>query len=252
MAWQLIGTVVPPIDIPWLSEDPTSGSVPAGECQVVDVTFDSTGLAPGDYFAGLFIESNDPDAPEVTIPVQLTVLEPAAIAGVTYTVDGLQVTFDATATGPALTFAWDFGDGSTSDLEDPVHTYAAGGCYTVTLVVSNECGDATWTEQICLCEEATGADFTWTPTTPLVGQMVDFSGSIAAGTPPFTWSWDFGDGGTATGQNVSHTYVETGCYTATLTVANTCGEATWSEEICVTSPYYYYYLPIILRAYPVP
>jgi len=139
------------VDVLWLSEDPTEGTIPGGECQVVDVTFDSTGLAPGDYFAGLLIESNDPDTPEITIPVQLTVLEPAAITGVTYTVNGLEVTFDVTATGePLLTYAWDFGDGYTSALEDPVHTYAAAGCYTVTLVVSNQCGEATWTEEICV------------------------------------------------------------------------------------------------------
>ncbi len=40
-----------------------------------------------------------------------------------------------------MTYAWDFGDGYTSALEDPVHTYAATGCYTVTLTVSNECGE---------------------------------------------------------------------------------------------------------------
>ncbi len=51
------------------------GTIPGGECAVVDVTFDSTGLAAGDYFVGLLISSNDPDTPEVTVPVQLTVLE---------------------------------------------------------------------------------------------------------------------------------------------------------------------------------
>jgi len=62
-------------DIPWLSEDPVSGTVPAGECQDITVTFDSTGLAAGDYFASLAIDSNDPDEPQVIVPVQLTVLE---------------------------------------------------------------------------------------------------------------------------------------------------------------------------------
>jgi len=79
------------------------------------------------------------------------VLEAATIDSVTYTVNGLEVTFDATVSGAApFTFAWDFGDGYTSALEDPVHTYADTGCYQVTLTVSNECGEATWTEQICV------------------------------------------------------------------------------------------------------
>ena len=62
-------------DVPWLSEDPVDGTVPAGSCQDVTVTFDSTGLAAGDYYANLVIDSNDPDEPQVVVPVQLTVQE---------------------------------------------------------------------------------------------------------------------------------------------------------------------------------
>jgi hypothetical protein len=60
-------------DVPWLSEDPISGTVDAGLYQVVDVTFDSTGLAPGDYYADLVIDNNDPFNPQVVVPVTLTV-----------------------------------------------------------------------------------------------------------------------------------------------------------------------------------
>jgi len=62
-----------PVDVPWLSEAPITGTVPMGECQIVDVTFDSTGLANGDYFAGLDIDSDDPDEPLTSVPVQLEV-----------------------------------------------------------------------------------------------------------------------------------------------------------------------------------
>lgn len=41
-----------------------------------------------------------------------------------------------------LSYTWDFGDGSTSDLDNPVHTYAENGVYPVKLTVSNDCGDA--------------------------------------------------------------------------------------------------------------
>jgi uncharacterized repeat protein (TIGR01451 family) len=236
-------------DIPWLSEDPTSGSVPPGECTVVDVTFDSTGLALGDYLGNLVITSNDPDTPEVTIPVQLTVLEPATIAGVTYTTTGLQVAFDATVTGGApLTYAWTFGDGGTSNLEDPTHTYLWTGCYPVTLVVSSGCGQDTWQAQVCVCEAVAGADFSWFPTAPWVGEMVDFSGSITAGSPPFTWSWDFGDGTRGSGQYTLHAYATPGDHLVTLTVRNGCGRAVAEHTVTIRSQYYYY-LPIITRNY---
>jgi hypothetical protein len=61
------------VDIPWLSETPTSGTVPAGGSVVVEVTFDSTGLGVGQYLASLVINSNDPDTAKVTVPVTMNV-----------------------------------------------------------------------------------------------------------------------------------------------------------------------------------
>ena len=77
----------------------------------------ATGLAPGSYSVNLVISSDDPDEPTITVPVGLTVLQPADITGVTYTATFLQVAFDATVVGePPLTYAWSFGDGGISNL----------------------------------------------------------------------------------------------------------------------------------------
>lgn len=46
------------------------------------------------------------------------------------------------------TYAWDFGDGSTSTDESPTHTYTEAGNYTVTITISNECGQVTKTADI--------------------------------------------------------------------------------------------------------
>ena len=69
---------VPGVD--WLSEDPIAGELNPGESQVVIVTFDSTGLALGEYQASLDISSNDPQTPSVEIPVTLSVVENAHVA----------------------------------------------------------------------------------------------------------------------------------------------------------------------------
>src|SRR5690606_16310192 len=65
-------------DIPWASVSPANGSTPGGSTTSVDVTFDATGLTPGVYSGELCIESNDPDEPEVIVPLTLTVEEVSA------------------------------------------------------------------------------------------------------------------------------------------------------------------------------
>ncbi|MBN1659657.1 MAG: PKD domain-containing protein [Anaerolineae bacterium] len=131
--------------------DPIHGTVLPGECMNVQVTFDATGLSAGDYAAELVVWSNDPDSWAIPLPVTMTALEPVTIVDVTPTIDGLEATFDATATGaPPLTYAWSFGDGGASALEDPAHTYARNGCYTVELTASNACSLATWSGQVCI------------------------------------------------------------------------------------------------------
>jgi hypothetical protein len=60
-------------DLPWMSESPITGTVPWGECQDVEVLFDTTDLTPGDYTGDLLILSNDLGAPTVTVGVHLIV-----------------------------------------------------------------------------------------------------------------------------------------------------------------------------------
>ena len=60
-------------DAPWLTESPTSGTVPAGESQAITVSVDTTGLEPGVYRAGIRIQTNDPDNARITVPVILVV-----------------------------------------------------------------------------------------------------------------------------------------------------------------------------------
>jgi hypothetical protein len=61
--------------VDWLSVNPTSGTVPAGESRRVTVTFDATDLEFGTYRANLIITSNDPDQAWIGVPVTLGVAE---------------------------------------------------------------------------------------------------------------------------------------------------------------------------------
>lgn len=63
----------PVIDIPWISEDPTSGTVTPGATQQIQVTVNTAGLTPGIYRAKLVFCTNDPRNPRLSVPVTLIV-----------------------------------------------------------------------------------------------------------------------------------------------------------------------------------
>ena len=80
------------------------------------------------------------------------------------------------------------------------------------------------------------AAFTGTPTSGAYPLAVQFTDQSSNG--PTSWNWTFGDGGTSTAQNPSHTYTAAGSYTVSLTVANPDGGDTETKTgyITVTEP----------------
>jgi PKD repeat protein len=71
------------------------------------------------------------------------------------------------------------------------------------------------------------------PTSGQAPLTVNFSGSATGGTAPYSYSWNFGDGGSSTTQNSSHTYSSAATYTATLTVTDS-KSATNSKSLTIT------------------
>jgi hypothetical protein len=61
-------------ELPWLSVDPTSGSVEAGSSKIVDVIFNATNVGGGSYEANLNISSNDPQLPLLVVPVYMDII----------------------------------------------------------------------------------------------------------------------------------------------------------------------------------
>jgi YVTN family beta-propeller protein len=66
-------------DLPWLSAEPTSGTVTAESSAPVQVTFDATGIRPGTYNSEIVILSNDPLTPTASVPVSMTVVPIAEV-----------------------------------------------------------------------------------------------------------------------------------------------------------------------------
>jgi PKD repeat protein len=138
-----------------------------------------------------------------------------------------EVQFTDTSTGnPMTAWAWDFGDGTTSSEQNPIHIYEVAGTYTVTLAATNECG-VDFEIKIDYITVGAGvapvAAFTQSVDSGDVPFSVAFT-NLSTGTPTLTYVWDFGDGSaTSTQTNPTHLYTEPGTYTVTLTVTNAAG-----------------------------
>ena len=144
----------------------------------------------------------------------------------------LTVTFLDLSKNAPKQWYWKFGDGTTSEERNPVHTYAAEGKYTVELTVSNEGGADTKIVPDYITVTAPGfppdAQFRGYPTSGTVPLTVSFT-DLSTGDPA-TWQWEFGDGSVSNEKHPEHTYSAPGEYTVTLTVENPFGVSTELRE----------------------
>lgn len=128
------------------------------------------------------------------------------------------VSFTSLATGDVVEWAWDFGDGETSDEINPSHVFSSGGSHTVTLTVI-DAGGLTDDRSRTYTVRPPVAEYSFTPhigcDLPLTVFFTDESYF------PDTWNWNFGDGGTSTAQNPIHTYISGGVFHVVLTVSDT-------------------------------
>lgn len=122
------------------------------------------------------------------------------------------------------TFLWNFGDGSTSTLANPIHTYTNPGNYNVTLLISNSNGcSKSLTKQnfITLISKPTttiSASNTSACTAPFSTVF-----SASSNQTGVSYLWNFGDNTTGLGNTLSHTYNALGSYTVQLISINTTG-----------------------------
>lgn len=133
--------------------------------------------------------------------------------------------------GSGLSYAWDFGDGNTSNQQYPTHTFA-NGTYTVCLTVSSGSCSDTYCQTITVGGPACNAYFysyvdSLTSTVYVVNLSNNTSGNL-------TYAWDFGDGNTSNLQYPSHTYGSTGIYYVCLTVADMFCTSTYCDSIGIT------------------
>lgn len=157
---------------------------------------------------------------------QFVTVEGAPAADFSFLADGLRVRFTDLSSGDPTSWLWEFGDGTISGAQHPVHDYPSSGSYLVRLTVSGPSGESTKTDTVVVVGRPT-ADFTFV----VNGLNVDFVDQST--NSPAQWSWDFGDAATSTTQNPTHTYAAAGTYDATLVVTNSAGESTLTRSVTV-------------------
>lgn len=139
--------------------------------------------------------------------------------------DAVVFTDATTATGSSVSsWLWDFGDGQTSTLQNPTHTYTAAGTYTVKLTTTGSSCQSYITHTVTLNAKPV-ANFTFSsPACTGVGVTLT-DNSTPTGTLA-QWAWDYGDGTTqtlTTNTPFTHTYTTAGTYKVTLQVTSASG-----------------------------
>ena len=127
--------------------------------------------------------------------------------------------------GTITSWQWDFGDGSSSTLQNPTHTYTSSGNYNVSLRVGNSTGCfKTFTRlQYIQINSGVQADFTNNLAVSCTAPATINFTNLSGGTGTLTYNWNFGDGNTSTLANPIHTYLSAGNYTVTLIAINSMG-----------------------------
>lgn len=213
---------------------------------------DSTAAMQGSGFIGLKAASSSVSTtPKIVLSVDDLVVVGAPtpnalpVAQFTSSVNGLSVQVDGSGSSDAegpVTHAWSFGDGATASGATSAHTYAQAGTYTVTLTVTDGSGaTAVKTEQVTVtggggpANQPPVAEFA--ATSDGLSVLVDASASSDADGEVVGYSWDFGDGGTASGVGASHVYTAPGTYPVTLTVVDDDGASTTRvRDVVATNP----------------
>lgn len=185
-------------------------------------TTSHTYAQPGTYTVTHTVATGNGDCSDTETMTVTVLAQPICNFNYIATCAGSPVEFWSTSTGADITsYQWDFGDGQNGVGETVNHTYTQPGTYYVTHTVSianNACNDE-MTQAVTVLPLPT-ANFTFT--TVCAGTPTEFT-STATGQDITIYHWNFGDGQTGSGQNVTHTFAQAGTYEVTHTVSSSDG-----------------------------
>jgi PKD repeat protein len=153
-----------------------------------------------------------------------------------------EITFDGSESGDdngnIVSYSWDFDDGHIKNGLVVIHSFPQKGCYDVTLTVTDNDGhtDSTY-RGIKVGYSPPTAHFNYTPEHPRVNDEIMFDASDCEDEDGYivNYHWYFGDTGTATGEQVIHSFVEQGSYLVELFITDNDGETDHTQKTVLIS-----------------
>lgn len=150
-------------------------------------------------------------------PIQL---EEGALPDVNFnlSINNLDLSVISVTPENATNYLWDFGDGNTSTLPTPTHTYERGGDYEVKVTVRNACGADSLSQIVPVRDLAPTADFTYSDTTGCTPVNVRFQNASTPDAVSFQWTFLGGIPATSMEENPTVVYETAGSYQVRLIV----------------------------------
>lgn len=121
--------------------------------------------------------------------------------------------------GNIVKWNWSFGDASTNaTIKNPTHTYTTQGTFFVNLTVTSNYSCSAQTQSLVTVNPQPNAEFGMTNNPAVAQEPIYFSDFSTPTASLSSWYWTFGDEGSSTSNNPSHSYNNAGIYVVTLTV----------------------------------
>jgi len=194
-------------------------------------------LTAGDYTVTLTAVSNS--GCDVSATKLLTVNPLPEVAFTFNNVCNLEpIDFSNTTAGAIMSQDWDFGDGNTSTLTNPTHTYAGTGSYNVTLTIQNNFGCTDSLTQTAMVYAPGTADFTIEDAEVCEGNSSVFHNASTVASGSLNYTWDFGNGMSSITANPIIMYDSYGTYDVQLiaTTENGCNDTITKQVVISPSP----------------
>ena len=131
-------------------------------------------------------------------------------------------------------WTWNFGDGNTSPMQNPTHSYSTTGDYEVSLTATNMYGGNTIVKTNYIHVGLVPVTSFTAANQNVTNAMISFTDASA--NAPTAWLWNFGDGNTSTLQNPTHAYTVLGTYDVTLIATNMFGTDTLVSQSFISLP----------------